>query len=108
MNWYVFCDICGKRCLASQTTLLSKYTGRPGLRVCPKDVDAIDYGQVPYTIPIERSVPWIRTNHEDVAIGSPYVDAMRYSYWIVTSQDESQVIAPSQDTYTGLTVTESF
>lgn len=73
-DWYVFCDICGQRYYASETTKLSTYTGRGGLIVCPKDVDKIDYGLVPYDIPVERPVPFSRDGDQSTTNGSAVVD----------------------------------
>jgi len=103
-DWVVFCDICGQKCYASEATKLSTYTGRGGLIVCPKDVDKIDYGLIPYKLPIERNVPWTRINHTDVADGSPIYDLQvatveqisSYQY-LVTSQGEKQILVLSQD-----------
>jgi len=103
-DWVVFCDICGQKCYASEATKLSTYTGRGGLIVCSKDVDKIDYGLIPYKLPIERNVPWTRINHTDVADGSPIYDLQvatveqisSYQY-LVTSQGEKQILVLSQD-----------
>lgn len=71
---YIFCDICGQACYDWEVTKLSSMSGRPGLLVCPNDVDKIDYGLVPYTLPNERSVRWARINHQDVTDGTPPID----------------------------------
>lgn len=72
-DWIVYCDICGKKCYASETVKLSNYTGRDGLIVCRADADAQDPGLMPYRIPNEKSVPWTRINHQNVTNGSePY------------------------------------
>lgn len=65
-DWVVYCDICGQKCYASETSRLSTYTGRGGLIVCKNDVDKIDYGLVPYKIPTEQNIPWSRVNHTNV------------------------------------------
>ena len=57
-DWVVYCAICGSKTWASDSQVLAPETGRGGLRVCPDDVDAIDYGLVPYRIPAEQSVPF--------------------------------------------------
>lgn len=62
-DYVLFCDICGQKCYASESSKLSTYTGRGGLIVCPNDVDAIDYGLVPYLPPAEKNVPFTRINH---------------------------------------------
>jgi hypothetical protein len=65
-DWVVFCDICGQKCYASETTKLSTYTGQGNAIVCKYDVDAIDYGLVPFIIPVEKPVPWTRSGDLDV------------------------------------------
>lgn len=57
-DWLVGCMMCGNRCWASESKVLSTYTGRGGLRVCPECLDPVDYGLVPYKIRAERSVPF--------------------------------------------------
>jgi hypothetical protein len=59
-DWVVFCDICGQKCYASESTKLSTYTGHGGAIVCPNDVDKLDYGLIPYRIPVEKPIPWAR------------------------------------------------
>lgn len=72
-DWIYFCDFCGMKCWASETTLLDTYTGRGGMRVCPDDVDKIDMGLVPYKCPPEQSIPFshdtIHTNDPQYFIG---------------------------------------
>ena len=96
-NWLTFCDICGQRCYASNASKLPTYTGRGGLIVCNHDVDAIDPGLIPYRIPIEKNVPWIRINHTDTTNSSPIVDleTMTITAFLASSQDEI-VLTPSQ------------
>lgn len=67
---YIFCDICGQATYDFEVTKLGTETGRPGLLVCPNDVDDIDYGLIPYTLPNEKSVRWSRINHQDVTNGT--------------------------------------
>lgn len=62
-DWVIFCDICGQKCYASEASRLEANTGRGGLIVCPNDIDKIDYGLIPYKVPVERNVPWTRVNH---------------------------------------------
>jgi hypothetical protein len=62
-DYIIMCDQCGSPCWRSEATLLTKYTGKGGLLVCPKDVDPIDYGIVPYKIRPEQGVPDTRTNN---------------------------------------------
>lgn len=74
MDYYVFCDICGKRCNASEATRLSKYTGRGGLLVCPEDVDKIDYGLIPYKTSSEKSIPYANPNHTNASNATTPID----------------------------------
>jgi hypothetical protein len=106
-DWYIYCDICGQRSWASETTKLSQYTGRGGLIVCRHDTDKIDPSTIPYTPRRERLVDSVRTNHTNTTISSPYVDleAMAYSYFLTSSQDNI-VLSPSQNNNQGLTVLE--
>lgn len=73
-DWYVFCDICGQRCYASETGKLSAYTGRGGLIVCENDKDEVDFGLVPFTIPAEQNVPFTRINHTNTDNGTAVED----------------------------------
>lgn len=57
-DWPIDCAICGQRCWFSDSKKLTTYTGRGGYRVCPDDVDPIDYGLVPYKIRTEKPVPF--------------------------------------------------
>ncbi len=70
LGHYIFCDICGQACYDFEVTKLPAMSGRPGLLVCPADVDKIDYGLVPFTLPNERTVRWSRINHQNVTNGS--------------------------------------
>ena len=74
LGHYIFCDICGQACYDWEVTKLSSATGKPGLLVCPNDVDKADYGLVPYTIGPERSVKWARVNHQDLTNGAEPAD----------------------------------
>ena len=62
-DWYVYCDICGRRCYHSETVKLSNYTGKGGLIVCKQDADSIDPGLIPYNVRAEKNVPEVRINH---------------------------------------------
>ncbi len=62
-DYVLFCDNCGQKLWASQSTVLDKFTGKGGLVVCPVCVDATDYGLVPYKVEPEESVPISRNNH---------------------------------------------
>lgn len=73
-DWCVFCDICGQKCFASETTKLATNTGRGGLIVCKNDVDTIDYGIVPYTIQIEKPIPWARPGDTDTTNGAAVIN----------------------------------
>jgi hypothetical protein len=97
-DWIAFCDICGRKCYASETTKLASNTGKGGLVVCKYDVDKIDYGLVPYRVPVEKSPPSVRTNHTNTDDGSPTVDleSMTYNYYLASSQDGA-IILSSQD-----------
>jgi hypothetical protein len=61
-DYIIFCDQCGAPCWRSEATLLKTETGSGGLLVCPRDVDPIDYGLVPYKIRPEKPVPVTRIN----------------------------------------------
>lgn len=73
-DWVLFCDICGQKCYASESTKLSTYTGRGGLIVCPNDRDKIDYGSMPYTIRAESPIPFTRINHTNTTNGADVID----------------------------------
>jgi len=73
-DWVLFCDICGQKCYASESTKLSTYTGRGGLVVCPNDVDKIDYGLIPYTPRLEKNIPYTRINHTTTTNGTAVID----------------------------------
>lgn len=64
-DYPIDCDICGATCWFSQSTVLDKNTGKGGLRVCPDDKDATDYGLVPYKVRPERPVPDVRQHQTD-------------------------------------------
>lgn len=106
-DWVVFCDICGQKCYASEATRLSTYTGRGGLIVCPKDVDKIDYGLMPYRIPAEKNTPWTRINHTNVEDGSPVFDYETatveqlgdYQYLTTSQGDEVLVLSQDEDVW---------
>ena len=106
-DWYIYCDICGQRWLASETTELTLYTGRGGLIVCPNDVDKIDYGLVPYKPRTEENVPWTRINHTNTTDSSPKLNQERQAleYVLAASQDNI-AISPSQSPNEVLTVYE--
>ncbi len=97
-DWYIYCDICGQRSYASQSTKLSTYTGHGGAIVCKHDVDKIDYGLIPYTPRKENIVPYVRINHTDTSDGSPFVDLeeMTLIYYLSSSQDNI-ILTTSQD-----------
>ncbi len=73
-NWVAFCDICGQKCFAHEMIKLDINTGRGGLIVCKYDADVIDYGLIPYSIPIEKPIPWARINHTDISDGTPPIN----------------------------------
>lgn len=94
-DWYAFCDICGRRCLASETTRLSSYTGRGGLIVCKDDIDHIDPGLIPYSIPIEKPTKYARINHTNITNGTPVYDFDGGDF-IVISTSQGEYISTSQ------------
>jgi hypothetical protein len=97
-DWYIYCDICGQKCLASKSSKLSTYTGRGGLVVCQHDRDDIDPGLIPYRIPVEKNVPYVRIDHTNTDDGAPQVDleTMTYIYYLASSQD-NVILMSSQD-----------
>lgn len=105
-DWYVYCDICGQRILASKSTKLSTYTGHGGNIVCQHDVDAIDYGLVPFTPRKEQNISFVRINHTNTDNAAPMVDTetMTYQYYLAASQDNAILMASQDDAY--LTVHE--
>lgn len=105
-DWFVYCDICGQKQYASNTSKLSTYTGRGELIVCNHDADKIDYGLVPHRTRKEQSVPWVRINHTNTDDGSPLIDPeeMAYIYYLATSQDNAIIMTSQDDAW--LTVNE--
>lgn len=73
-DWVLFCDICGQKCYASESTKLSTYTGRGGLIVCKNDLDKVDYGLVPYKPRTERPIPYTRINNTNTDDASAPLD----------------------------------
>lgn len=104
-DWFIHCDVCGKRCYASETIKLSQYTGKGGLIVCRRDADRIDQGLIPFTPRRETNVTQIRINHTDTTDSSAYFDIeeMSYMYFLSSSQDNI-ILSPSQNLDEGLTV----
>lgn len=100
-DWVFYCDICGRRCYSSEATRLPTYSGRGGLIVCKHDVDKTDPGLIPYRIPVEKSVPWMRINHTDTTDGSTDVDLedMVYLYYLAASQDSAVLMASQDDAW---------
>ena len=96
-DWYIYCDICGKRSYASRSTKLSGYTGRDGLIVCRHDVDSTDHGLMPFRPRTESNVDFIRLNHTDVPNSSPIFD---YETDTVENISSYQYLAPSQHSNT--------
>ena len=107
-DWYVHCNICGQRHLASQTYKLPHYSGRGGLVVCKYDYDRVDPGLQPFTPRREQNVSIVRPGNTDTTIGSPYVDleSMAFVYFLASSQDNI-ILSPSQNLDEGLTVMEA-
>lgn len=100
-DWIVYCDICGKRCNASETVKLSTYTGRGGLIVCRQDADKIDAGLVPYSARREKSVPYARVNHTNTGNARPLVDLeeMAYQLYLASSQDNTIIVSSQDDAW---------
>ena len=71
---YIFCDICGQACYAYEATKLASSTGRGGLMVCPNDADQIDLGLIPYEIPVEQSVRWVRAGTTNITNAAAPID----------------------------------
>lgn len=97
-DWVVFCDICGKKCYASETVKLSNYTGRDGLRVCLQDADVQDPSLVPFRYKSEKPIPDVRVNHTNTSNAAPLIDTedMAYQWYLASSQDGA-IIMSSQD-----------
>lgn len=100
-DWYIYCDICGQRSLASRSVKLSTYTGKGGCVVCRHDVDKIDYGLVPFTPRKEENVPWARVGHYNTDNASPLVDleTMTYQFYLAASQDNAILMASQDDAW---------
>lgn len=98
-DWFVYCDICGQRTYASESTKLSMRTGRGGLIACKHDVDATDYGIIPFAPRRERNVSFLRINHTNTESSSPIVDpeSMTYQYYLAASQDGAILMASQDD-----------
>lgn len=100
-DWYVNCDICGKRIYASKSTKLSTYTGKGGCVVCRNDADCIDYGSVPFTPRKEQNITFVRTNHTNTDNAAPLIDLedMTYQYYLTSSQDGALILSSQDDAY---------
>ena len=98
-DWFIYCDICGQRSYASESTKLSTYTGKGGLIVCNHDVDRIDYGLLPYRTRKEQSVSFVRPNHTNTTDGTVMVDleSMTIPYFLAASQDNVMLLASQDD-----------
>lgn len=97
-DWYVFCDVCGRRHFASETTKLSNYTGKGGLNVCSRDIDRVDPGLIPFTPKRETQPDVIRVSRNNTDNSAPLVDLelMAYTWFLADSQDGA-IITSSQD-----------
>lgn len=97
-DWYAYCDICGQRTYASNTTKLSTYTGKGGLVVCRHDVDREDPGLKPFIPRIEQAVTVTRINHTNTDDAAPLLDleSMTLQYYLAASQDNA-ILMSSQD-----------
>jgi hypothetical protein len=71
---YIFCDICGQAVYDWDITKLDQKTGRGGLLVCKNDSDIIDYGIVPYQLPIEQSIRFARSDYQQLTFSTPPYD----------------------------------
>lgn len=100
-DWIVFCDICGKKCYASETVKLSEYTGKGGLVVCRQDADKVDPGLIPYSVKAEKNIPFTRTNHTNTDNASPLVDleSMAYQWYLASSQDGAIIVSSQDDAW---------
>lgn len=97
-DWYVYCDICGQRVYASQTTKLATYTGKGGLIVCRHDVDNIDYGLMPFTPRKEQIAQNVRLNHTNTDNAAPMTDTESMSYiWYLAASQDNAILTASQD-----------
>lgn len=98
-DWYIYCDVCGRKILASTSTKLSQYTGKGGLIVCNHDVDEIDAGLVPYIPRRETNVKEIRINHTDTNNAAPIVNLedMTLVYYLASSQDGYRILSSQDD-----------
>ncbi len=77
-DYQIYCDQCGMCCWASASRILSKDTGKGGLRVCPNCVDAVDYGLIPYKIRAEAPIPDSRINQQDTTTGRTPVNLLTF------------------------------
>ena len=100
-SWYVYCDICGQRSQASESTKLSTYTGHGGNSVCRHDRDRIDPGLQPFTPRKVNNVSFVRPNHFNTNNGTAIVDleSMAYQYYLVSSQDDVQIVSSQDDAW---------
>ncbi len=100
-DWYVYCDICGQRILASKSTKLSTYTGHGEAIVCHHDVDEVDYGLMPFTPRKEQNINFFRINHTNTDNAAPLVDleTMTYTYYLAASQDNAILMASQDDAW---------
>jgi hypothetical protein len=106
-DWYVFCDICGRRYCASQTYRINDKS-RGTLVVCYDDRDAVDYGAIPYRTPIERPIQ-TRTKRNNVDNASPAfnieestVEQIGSYIYLAVSQDTDRVLIIDDDIWIGL------
>lgn len=97
-DWYAYCDICGQRTYASNTTKLSTHTGKGGLVVCRHDVDKIDQGLNSFVPRVGQNPSVVRPNHTNTDSTTPDIDVedMTYLYYLAASQD-SAILMASQD-----------
>lgn len=100
-EWIFYCDICGQRHKSSKATILSPYTGRGGLVVCPYDVDKEDAGLIPFTPRKEQNVPYVRINHTNTENAAPIVnvETMTYQWYLASSQDVAIILSSQDDAW---------
>lgn len=75
-DYVIFCQICGKPCWYSESTILPPETGKGGYIVCPEDIDQISYDLIPWIVRPEEPIPYAApsaiwtttdiTNHGDL------------------------------------------
>lgn len=69
--------------------------------MCRQDADKIDAGLIPFRIPVEQNVPFMRSGDTDTTDGTAIVDpeSMTYQYYLASSQDNAIIIASQDDAW---------